>query len=111
MTIFGFFVSFSDLKLVLIYLLYIVSIPCTLSAPTSRKMENNRERMESHPKWVNPCGIQADSEQQMPLNMDAPQVTDHELLKSIIGQAKISFTKADRFKDDYVSTRRNVYSI
>lgn len=102
-----FFISFPDLKLVLIFLLYIVSIPCTLSAPTSRKMENHRERMESHPKWVNPCGIPSDNSP-MPQNMDAPQVTDHELLKAIIGQAKMSFTKADRFKDEYVSKMINI---
>lgn len=36
-------------------------------------------------------------------NSDSPQISNQDLLSTIIAQAKIALTKADAFKEEYVS--------
>lgn len=64
------------------------------------------DRMNSHPKWINPCGMgQAD----ILMAHDGPTViiSDRDLLGQIILTAKIALTEAENFREDYVSILYN----
>ncbi|KAK4882189.1 hypothetical protein RN001_005508 [Aquatica leii] len=79
-----------------IYLLSLISVPCSLSAPTRL----NDMSDQSHPKWINPCGIDVDGALH-DLNVQMPKVSDLELLTPIINQARIALSKANQFKDSF----------
>ncbi|KAF5289062.1 hypothetical protein FQR65_LT11922 [Abscondita terminalis] len=85
-----------------IYLLSIVSVPCSLSAPTRL----NDMTDQSHPKWINPCGIDIDGALH-DLNVQMPKVSDLELLKPIVNQAQIALSKANQFKDSFAHSAFN----
>lgn len=55
---------------------------------------------QSHPKWINPCGIDVDGALH-DLNVQMPKVSDLELLTPIINQARIALSKANQFKDSF----------
>lgn len=75
-----------------------------MSAPTSRRSSLDQERMNSHPKWINPCGIGSSDEFDSELD-SVPRLTDKELLSAIIVAAKSALMHAERFKDNYVSAQ------
>lgn len=60
------------------------------------------DRMNSHPKWINPCGIGA-ADTQHPPEDEGLVISDGDLLTQIINQARIALNEADHFKHDYVS--------
>lgn len=67
-------------------------------APT---MTVNAERLNSPPKWVNPCGYSSDDFDSDP---DVEQLRDVQLLTQVVVQAKTALMHAQLFRDDYVST-------
>ena len=84
-------------------LLSLLRTPTVMSAPASRHGSPERDRMNSHPKWINPCGSGASDEIDTELDM-VPRLNDDELLTSIVVAAKNTLMHAERFKDTYVST-------
>ncbi|KAK5650164.1 hypothetical protein RI129_001193 [Pyrocoelia pectoralis] len=79
-----------------IYLISLVSVPYSLSAPT--RLEDMTDT--DQPKWINPCGIDMGAVLHT-LNIEVPKVSDLDLLTSIINQARIALSKANQFKDDF----------
>ncbi|KAJ9579199.1 hypothetical protein L9F63_024695, partial [Diploptera punctata] len=70
-----------------------------MSAPTSRHSSQERDRMNLHPKWINPCGSGATDE--IETDLDLPHLNVDELLTSIVVAAKNTLMHAERFKDEY----------
>ncbi|KDR10788.1 hypothetical protein L798_14914 [Zootermopsis nevadensis] len=77
-----------------------------MSAPTSRHGSLDQERMNSHPKWINPCGLGASDDFDSELD-SVPRLSDNELLSSIIVAAKGALMHAERFKENYVKNTFN----
>ncbi|XP_023707744.1 uncharacterized protein LOC111864610 isoform X2 [Cryptotermes secundus] len=78
-----------------------------MSAPASRRNSLEFERMNSHPKWINPCGIRASDDFDSELD-GVPRLNDNELLSSIIVSAKNTLMHAERFKENYAKNTFNV---
>ncbi|KAG5895001.1 hypothetical protein JTB14_002426 [Gonioctena quinquepunctata] len=86
-----------NVLLVLVYLILVVTLPSSNSAPTNIRM-SSRIRDE-HPKWVNPCGLS---------NMDTtdsiPQLNTSDLktyFEQILNIAGLAFQKADQLKVNF----------
>lgn len=95
--------GFSEALVVCVCFLTIIRVPTAMSAPASRRNSLEFERMNSHPKWINPCGIRASDDFDSELD-GVPRLNDNELLSSIIVSAKNTLMHAERFKENYVST-------
>lgn len=63
-------------------------------------MRNMEERMNSHPKWINPCGM---GNNPMAHEGEGISVDEKDLLSQIEWQAQIAFDAAKNFRDEYVS--------
>ncbi|XP_021935783.1 uncharacterized protein LOC110837681 [Zootermopsis nevadensis] len=87
-------------------LLTLIRVPSAMSAPTSRHGSLDQERMNSHPKWINPCGLGASDDFDSELD-SVPRLSDNELLSSIIVAAKGALMHAERFKENYVKNTFN----
>lgn len=72
-----------------------------LSAPTNPKTMSSR--MDSHPKWINPCGISSDNNGAVH-ESEVHNISDMELISQIFDLATIASSKAKHFKDEFVST-------
>ena len=64
-------------------------------------MTSEDRRMNSPPKWVNPCGLAAED---FDGDLDVVQLKDEQLLGQVVVQAKTALEHARMFRDDYVST-------
>jgi hypothetical protein len=95
--------GFNEALVVCVCLLTLIRVPTAMSAPASRHSSLDQERMNSHPKWINPCGLGASEDFYSELD-SVPHLDDHQLLSSIILAAKNALMHAERFKEDYVST-------
>ena len=96
--------GFSKALVVCVCFLTVIRVPTVMSAPASRHNSvDYDERMHSHPKWINPCGLRASDDFDTELE-GVPRLNDNELLSSIIVAAKNALMHAQRFKDSYVST-------
>jgi hypothetical protein len=89
----------SEAIVVCVCFLTVIRVSTVMSAPTSRL---DHERMTSHPKWINPCGLGASDDFDSELE-SVPRLKDDELLFSIIVAAKNALMHAERFKESYVS--------
>ncbi|GLV31789.1 hypothetical protein CBL_07548 [Carabus blaptoides fortunei] len=78
-----------------VYLLSVFYIPKTSCAP----MRNMEERMNSHPKWINPCGMGNNPTSH---EGEGISVDEKDLLSQIEWQAQIAFDAAKNFRDEYV---------
>ncbi|XP_017775080.1 PREDICTED: uncharacterized protein LOC108561586 [Nicrophorus vespilloides] len=58
------------------------------------------ERLSSKPKWINPCGIRRDQDEQDTYT-EVPQVSEKDLLTQIIAQANIALTNAKQFQNEF----------
>ncbi|XP_032672322.1 uncharacterized protein LOC116844628, partial [Odontomachus brunneus] len=67
------------------------------SAP---RMTDDDDRMNSTPKWVNPCGLSGDY--YVDSTVDVVQIGDAQLLSQIETQAKTALTHARILRDDYL---------
>ena len=95
-------------------ILTVIRVPTVTSAPASLHSNvDYEERMNSVPKWINPCGFRAsdfDNEMQRVLTLNDsqlerfPQINDTELNTAIYVAAKNALKQAQGFKDSYVST-------
>jgi hypothetical protein len=96
--------GFSKALVVCVCFLTVIRVPTVMSAPASRHSSvDYDDRMHSHPKWINPCGLRASDDFDSELE-GVPRLNDNELLSSIIVAAKNALMHAQRFKDNYVST-------
>jgi len=103
-TIISIVAGFSKALVVCVCFLTVIRVPTVMSAPISRHNSvDYDERMHSHPKWINPCGLRASDDFDSELE-GVPRLNDNELLSSIIVSAKNALMHAQRFKDSYVST-------
>lgn len=94
--------------MVCVCFLTVIRVPTVMSAPASRHNSvDYDERMHSHPKWINPCGLRASDDFDSELE-GVPRLNDNELLSSIIVSAKNALMHAQRFKDSYVKDTFNL---
>ena len=91
--------GFNEVLVVCVCLLSLLSTPAVMSAPASRHGSPERDRMNSHPKWINPCGSGASVE----IENYQETLTVKELLTAIVLAAKTALMDAERFKGNYVS--------
>jgi hypothetical protein len=96
--------GFSEALFVCVCFLTLIRVPTAMSAPTSRHNSLDQERMNSHPKWINPCGLGASDDFDSELD-SVPHLSDNELVSSVIVAAKSALMHAERFKENYVSAR------
>jgi hypothetical protein len=94
--------GFSEALVVCVCFLTVIRVPTAMSAPASRRNSLELERINSHPKWINPCGIRTSDDFDSELD-GVPRLNDNELLSSIIVSAKNTLMHAERFKENYVS--------
>jgi hypothetical protein len=95
--------GFSEALVVCVCFLTTILVRTAMSAPASHSNSLEFERMNSHPKWINPCGIRTSDDFDSELD-GVPRLNDNELLSSIIVSAKNTLMHAERFKENYVST-------
>ncbi|XP_069677792.1 uncharacterized protein [Periplaneta americana] len=98
---------FSGFLVVCVCFLSVIRVPTVMSAPASRHGSPDRDRMNSHPKWINPCGPGASDEFDAELDI-VPRLNDDELLTSIIVAAKNALMHAERFKESYAKETFNL---
>lgn len=79
-----------------IYLLSLVSVPCTISAPVM-----SDDRYKTAPKWINPAGITEDSSLSDYSMTTIPRDT---LLKPTLSQARKALSEAEQLRELIVST-------
>lgn len=70
------------------------------SAPTPPSTELQLRRMNSTPKWVNPCGMATDDVES---GLDSDTIPDSQLLSLIVLQAKTALDHAKLFCNGFVS--------
>lgn len=58
--------------------------------------------LSTPPKWVNPCGLAAET---FDGDLDVVQLQDDQLLQQVVVQAKTALSHAKLFRDSYVSNR------
>ncbi|CAL7945651.1 unnamed protein product [Xylocopa violacea] len=62
-------------------------------------------RLSSTPKWVNPCGLAAED---FTGDLDVVQLTDSQLLRQVVVQAKTARIHAELFREDYARRTFNI---
>ena len=114
-----------------LFLFFLFLTPCVLSSPLfsppqspsasasaststeatfdASQMPTNVENVNhAKPKWINPCGINAQTLQRLTQNFgghyDVTPLTDGELLENVVLAAKNALKHSRFFKEDYVST-------
>ncbi|XP_024947461.1 uncharacterized protein LOC107274437 isoform X2 [Cephus cinctus] len=73
-------------------------------APTTMTLEDRQGRLNSPPKWVNPCGLAADD---LDADVDMVQLRDEQLITQVVVQAKMALMQAQLFRDDYIKQTFN----
>lgn len=96
-----FIIIVSGLRHLLVLLLSINYFPLISSAPTSK--HNMSDRMNSHPKWINPCGMGQSDTVSLHDIPDSVPISDKDLLNQIVLAAKLAYAEAENFREDYVS--------
>lgn len=99
----------SGLKQVLIagiYLLSVISVPSTLSAPTKQRLAMSN-RYDSTPKWINPANLKMPNCSE---TNSAVQLTDAELIEPILLQTTTAHRKAVVFRTELVSWSYNNFT-
>ncbi|XP_076751572.1 uncharacterized protein LOC143423850 [Xylocopa sonorina] len=71
------------------------------AAPT---MTLEDRRLSSTPKWVNPCGLAAED---FTGDLDVVQLTDSQLLRQVVVQAKTASIHAELFREDFAQRMFN----
>lgn len=71
-----------------------------LSVQGAPPMNLEEKRLNTPPKWVNPCGLAAEDFEG---DLDVIQLRDEQLLQQIVLQAQTALYHAERFRHSYVS--------
>lgn len=82
-------------------LVSVVRLPCSSMAAPARP---SSRPPSPAPQWACPCGDGQDQDLDNEYGLVTGSLTDRELLRHIILQARISLDEANRFKYNYVSS-------